>query len=161
MCDILISYIQFNAEEWFMASYVAKAEDIKKEWWVVDASNQTLGRLASEVASILRGKRKPVFTPNVDTGDFVIVINAEKIAVTGNKLKDKIYHQHSGYPGGLRSTTLEKMIQEKPADIIEKAVWGMLPKNSLGRQIIKHLKVYAGSEHPHQAQQPKVLEVKE
>lgn len=145
----------------FMGSYMAKAEDVKKEWWVVDASNKTLGRLASEIASILRGKRKPIFTPNVDTGDFVVVVNAEKIAVTGNKLSDKIYHQHSGYPGGLRSTTLEKMIQEKPADIIEKAVWGMLPKNSIGRQTIKKLKVYAGPDHPHQAQQPKTLEVKE
>lgn len=144
-----------------MGTYAAKPEDIKKEWWVVDASNKTLGRLASEIASVLRGKRKPIFTPNVDTGDFVVVVNAEKIAVTGSKLTDKIYHQHSGYPGGLRSTSLEKMIQEKPADIIEKAVWGMLPKNSLGRQTIKKLKVYAGPDHPHQAQQPKVLEVKE
>lgn len=144
-----------------MGSYMAKAEDVKKEWWVVDASNKTLGRLASEVASVIRGKRKPIFTPNVDTGDFVIVVNAEKIAVTGNKLTDKIYYHHSGYPGGIKSTTLGKLIQEKPEDIIEKAVWGMLPKNSLGRQMIKKLKVYSGTEHPHQAQQPKVLEVKE
>lgn len=144
-----------------MGSYMAKAEDVKKEWWVIDASNRTLGRLASEVASIIRGKKKPIFTPNVDTGDFVIVVNAEKIAVTGNKLTDKIYYHHSGYPGGIKSTTLGKLIQEKPEDIIEKAVWGMLPKNSLGRQMIKKLKVYSGTEHPHQAQQPKVLEVKE
>lgn len=144
-----------------MGSYMAKAEDVKKEWWVIDASNRTLGRLASEVASIIRGKKKPIFTPNVDTGDFVIVVNAEKIAVTGNKLTDKIYYHHSGYPGGIKSTTLGKLIQEKPEDIIEKAVWGMLPKSSLGRQMIKKLKVYSGTEHPHQAQQPKVLEVKE
>lgn len=144
-----------------MGSYMAKAEDVKKEWWVIDASNQTLGRLASEIASILRGKRKPIFTPNVDTGDFVVVVNAEKIAVTGNKLADKIYYQHSGYPGGLKYTTLEKLIQEKPEDVIEKAVWGMLPKNSIGRQTIKKLKIYAGPVHPHEAQQPKVLKVKE
>ena len=143
-----------------MGSYMAKAEEVQKEWWVVDASNQTLGRLASEVASILRGKRKPIFTPNVDTGDFVIVVNAEKIAVTGNKVDDKIYYHHSGYPGGIKAITFGKLVQEKPADVIEKAVWGMLPKNSLGRQMIKKLKVYSGAEHPHQAQQPKVLEVK-
>ena len=148
-------------EERDMGSYMAKAEDVKKEWWVIDASEQTLGRLASEVASILRGKRKPIFTPNVDTGDFVIIVNAEKITVTGNKLTDKIYHHHSGYPGGLKSTTLEKLLKEKPADIIEKAVWGMLPKNSLGRQMITKLKIYAGAEHPHKAQQPKALKVKE
>lgn len=144
-----------------MGSFMAKAEDVKKEWWVVDASNRTLGRLASEVASILRGKKKPIFTPNVDTGDFVIIINAKKIAVTGNKLSDKIYHHHSGYPGGIKSTTLGKLIQDKPESIIEKAVWGMLPKNSIGRQMIKKLKVYAGPEHPHEAQQPKALEIKE
>lgn len=144
-----------------MGSFMAKAEDVKKEWWVVDASNRTLGRLASEVASILRGKKKPIFTPNVDTGDFVIIINAKKIAVTGNKLSDKIYHHHSGYPGGIKSTTFGKLIQEKPESIIEKAVWGMLPKNSIGRQMIKKLKVYAGPEHPHEAQQPKALEIKE
>ncbi|MDO8446933.1 MAG: 50S ribosomal protein L13 [Deltaproteobacteria bacterium] len=144
-----------------MGSFMAKAEDVKKEWWVIDASNHTLGRLASEIASILRGKRKPIFTPNVDTGDFVVVVNAEKIAVTGNKLTDKIYYHHSGYPGGLKYTTLEKLIQEKPETVIEKAVWGMLPKNSIGRQTIKKLKIYAGPVHPHEAQQPKVLKVKE
>jgi len=144
-----------------MGSFMAKAEDVKKEWWVVDASNHTLGRLASEIASILRGKRKPIFTPHVDTGDFVVVVNAEKIAVTGNKLTDKIYYHHSGYPGGLKYTTLEKLIQEKPETVIEKAVWGMLPKNSIGRQTIKKLKIYAGPAHPHEAQQPKVLKVKE
>lgn len=143
-----------------MGSYMAKAEEVKKEWWVIDASNHILGRLAAEVASILRGKRKPIFTPNVDTGDFVVIVNAEKITVTGNKLTDKIYHHHSGYPGGLRSVSLEKLLQDKPESVIEKAVWGMLPKNSIGRQMIKKLKVYAGPEHPHQAQQPKALKVR-
>lgn len=143
-----------------MSSYMAKAEEVNKEWWVIDASNHTLGRLAAEVASVLRGKRKPIFTPNVDTGDFVVIINAEKIMVTGNKLSDKIYHHHSGYPGGLKSVSLEKLLQEKPESVIEKAVWGMLPKNSIGRQTIKKLKVYAGPEHPHQAQQPKALKVR-
>lgn len=144
-----------------MGSYMAKSEEVKKEWWVIDASNHTLGRLAAEIASVLRGKRKPIFTPNVDTGDFVVIVNAEKITVTGNKLTDKIYHHHSGYPGGLRSVSLEKLLQEKPESVIEKAVWGMLPKNSIGRQMIKKLKVYAGPEHPHQAQQPKTLKVRE
>ncbi|MEK7851554.1 MAG: 50S ribosomal protein L13 [Deltaproteobacteria bacterium] len=143
-----------------MGSYMAKAEEVKKEWWVIDASNHVLGRLAAEIASVLRGKRKPIFTPNVDTGDFVVIINAEKITVTGNKLTDKMYHHHSGYPGGLRSVSLEKLLQEKPESVIEKAVWGMLPKNSIGRQMIKKLKVYAGPEHPHQAQQPKTLKVR-
>lgn len=143
-----------------MSSYMAKAEEVKKEWWVIDASNHTLGRLAAEVASVLRGKRKPIYTPNVDTGDFVVIVNAEKIVVTGNKLSDKIYHHHSGYPGGLKSVSLEKLLQEKPESVIEKAVWGMLPKNSIGRQTIKKLKVYAGPEHPHQAQQPKALKVR-
>lgn len=143
-----------------MGSYMAKAEEVKKEWWVIDASNHTLGRLAAEIASILRGKRKPIFTPNVDTGDFVVIVNAEKITVTGNKLTDKIYHHHSGYPGGLRSVSLEKLLQDKPESVIEKAVWGMLPKNSIGRLMIKKLKVYAGPEHPHKAQQPKALKVR-
>ena len=144
-----------------MGSYMAKAEDVKKEWWVIDASNHTLGRLASEIASILRGKRKPIFTPNVDTGDFVVVVNAEKIVVTGKKLTDKMYHSHSGYPGGLKTTSLEKLLKEKPARVIENAVWGMIPRNTLGRKQITKLKVYAGAEHPHQAQQPKALKIKE
>lgn len=144
-----------------MVSYMAKSEDVKKEWWVIDASNQTLGRLASNIATILKGKNKPIYTPNVDTGDFVVVVNAEKITVTGKKLTDKMYHQHSGYPGGLKSTSLEKLLKEKPERVIEKAVWGMLPRNTLGRKMITKLKVYAGAEHPHQAQQPKALKVKE
>lgn len=144
-----------------MVSYMAKSEEVKKEWWVIDASNQTLGRLASNIATILRGKNKPTYTPNVDTGDFVVVVNAEKITVTGKKLTDKMYHSHSGYPGGLKTTSLEKLLKEKPARVIENAVWGMIPRNTLGRKQITKLKVYAGAEHPHQAQQPKALKVKE
>ena len=144
-----------------MVSYMAKNEEVKKEWWVIDASDQTLGRLASNIATILRGKNKPIYTPNVDTGDFVVVVNAEKITVTGKKLTDKMYHSHSGYPGGLKTTSLEKLLKEKPARVIENAVWGMLPRNTLGRKQITKLKVYAGAEHPHQAQQPKALKVKE
>ena len=144
-----------------MVSYMAKSEEVKKEWWVIDASNQTLGRLASNIATILRGKNKPTYTPNVDTGDFVVVVNAEKIVVTGKKLTDKMYHSHSGYPGGLKTTSLEKLLKEKPARVIENAVWGMIPRNTLGRKQITKLKVYAGAEHPHQAQQPKALKIKE
>ena len=144
-----------------MVSYMAKSEEVKKEWWVIDASDQTLGRLASNIATILRGKNKPTYTPNVDTGDFVVVVNAEKIVVTGKKLTDKMYHSHSGYPGGLKTTSLEKLLKEKPARVIENAVWGMIPRNTLGRKQITKLKVYAGAEHPHQAQQPKALKVKE
>ncbi len=144
-----------------MVSYMAKSEDVKKEWWVIDASDQTLGRLASNIATILRGKNKPIYTPTVDTGDFVVVVNAEKITVTGKKLTDKMYHSHSGYPGGLKTTSLEKLLKDKPARVIENAVWGMLPRNTLGRKQITKLKVYAGAEHPHQAQQPKALKIKE
>ena len=144
-----------------MVSYMAKSEEVKKDWWVIDASDQTLGRLASNIATILRGKNKPTYTPNVDTGDFVVVVNAEKIVVTGKKLTDKMYHSHSGYPGGLKTTSLEKLLKEKPARVIENAVWGMIPRNTLGRKQITKLKVYAGAEHPHQAQQPKALKVKE
>lgn len=144
-----------------MVSYMAKSEEVKKEWWVIDASDQTLGRLASNIATILRGKNKPTYTPNVDTGDFVVVVNAEKIVVTGKKLTDKMYNSHSGYPGGLKTTSLEKLLKEKPARVIENAVWGMIPRNTLGRKQITKLKVYAGAEHPHQAQQPKALKIKE
>jgi len=144
-----------------MVSYMAKSEEVKKDWWVIDASDQTLGRLASNIATILRGKNKPTYTPNVDTGDFVVVVNAEKIVVTGKKLTDKMYNSHSGYPGGLKTTSLEKLLKEKPARVIENAVWGMIPRNTLGRKQITKLKVYAGAEHPHQAQQPKALKIKE
>lgn len=144
-----------------MVSYMAKSEEVEKVWWVIDATDQTLGRLASNIATILRGKNKPIYTPNVDTGDFVVVVNAEKITVTGKKLTDKMYHSHSGYPGGLKTTSLEKLLKEKPARVIENAVWGMIPRNTIGRKQITKLKVYAGAEHPHQAQQPKALKIKE
>ncbi|MDA1352982.1 MAG: 50S ribosomal protein L13 [bacterium] len=135
-------------------TYHAKPSEITHDWVLVDANGQTLGRLASRVASIIRGKEKANFTPSADTGDFVIVINAEKIKVTGKKFDQKVYYRHSGYPGGLTATTYKQMMAKNPAEIIEKAVWGMVPHNSLGRKIIKKLKVYVGAEHPHQAQNP-------
>lgn len=140
-------------------TYVTKEEDVQREWYVVDASGQTLGRLAAQVASVLRGKHKPVYSPSVDAGDFVIVVNAEKVHVTGRKLDQKMYYRHSGYPGGLKEITLRNLLQQHPTRVIEHAVRGMLPKNRLGRQVFRHLKVYAGSEHPHEAQQPKTLEL--
>lgn len=142
-----------------MKTFSAKAHEVTREWFVIDAENKTLGRLASEVAHRLRGKHKAIFTPHVDTGDYIIVVNADKIRVTGNKLKQKIYFKHTGYVGHLRQTTLEKMLETKPERVIEYAVKGMLPKNSLGRQMFRKLKVYAGPEHNHTAQQPKVLEI--
>lgn len=141
-----------------MSTYMAKPNEVQRDWYVVDAAGQTLGRLASEIAKILRGKHKPTFTPHVDTGDFVIVVNAEKVELTGKKLDQKKYYHHSGYPGGLKETTYRKLMDKKPELVIEKAVKGMIPHNKLGRQIIKKLKVYAGPDHPHQAQQPKELE---
>lgn len=140
-----------------MKTYVVKAAEIQREWYVVDAADQNLGRLASNIATILRGKHKPTFTPGLDVGDFVIVINADKIAVTGNKLADKRYYRHSLYPGGLKSRTLGRMLETHPERVIEAAVRGMLPKNKLGRAMFKKLKVYAGASHPHAAQQPKPL----
>lgn len=141
-------------------TYMAKPQEIERKWYVVDAAGQTLGRLASEVASILRGKHKPTYTPHVDTGDHVIIINAEKIELTGNKLADKKYYRHSLYPGGLKVRTANEMRTNYPDRMLELAVKGMLPKNSLGRQMFKKLHVYAGSEHPHQAQQPETLELR-
>ncbi|PYZ95623.1 50S ribosomal protein L13 [Alteribacter lacisalsi] len=141
-------------------TYMAKAQEVERKWYVVDAEGQTLGRLASEVASILRGKHKPTFTPHVDTGDHVILINAEKIHLTGNKLADKMYYRHSQHPGGLKSMTAQEMRDRKPVKMLELAVKGMLPKGSLGRQQGKKLHVYAGSEHPHQAQQPENYELR-
>ncbi len=135
----------------------ARNEDVTRTWYVVDATDQTLGRMASEIARILRGKHKPSFTPHVDVGDFVIVINAEKIHVTGNRLNDKMYYRHSGYPGGLRSASLKEMLAKKPEFVTREAIRGMLPKGPLGRQMLKKLKVYAGPEHPHEAQQPEPL----
>ena len=140
-----------------MKSFMASPATIERKWYVVDATGYTLGRLASEVASVLRGKNKPVFTPHVDTGDYVIVINAEKIKVTGKKLDQKIYYSHSDYVGGMKETTLREMMNKKPEKVIELAVKGMLPKGPLGRQMIKKLHVYAGAEHGHEAQKPEVL----
>ena len=140
-----------------MKTYMANPAKVEKKWYVVDAEGQTLGRLASEVAKVLRGKNKPVFTPHVDTGDYVIVINAEKIKVTGKKLDQKIYYSHSDYVGGMKETTLREMMNKKPEKVIELAVKGMLPKGPLGRQMIKKLHVYAGAEHGHEAQKPEVL----
>lgn len=137
-----------------MRTYMAKAQDISRQWYVVDAAGQTLGRLASEVASILRGKHKPTFTPHVDAGDFVIVINADKIQLTGNKLDQKMAYRHSGYPGGFRATSYRTLMEKKPEFVVEKAIKGMLPHNRLGRAMGKKLKVYCGPEHPHQAQKP-------
>jgi large subunit ribosomal protein L13 len=142
-----------------MKTYVATPENRQREWFVVDAEGKTLGRLATQIADALRGKRKPEYTPHCDTGDFVIVINAEKIRVTGNKLHDKLYRRHSGYPGGLRSRTLADMLERRPEEVIRKAVRGMLPRNRLGRQQLGKLKVYAGPEHPHEAQKPREMEV--
>ena len=135
-----------------MKTYSAKLEDVDKKWYLIDAKGKVLGRLATQVASILRGKNKPSFTPSMDLGDYVVIINAEKIKVTGNKLKGKIYRYHTSYPGGLKSTTLETLLQKKPELVLKKAVQGMIPHNKLGRAIIKKLKVYRGEEHPHQAQ---------
>ena len=142
-----------------MKTFSAKAEDVSRDWFVVDAADKTLGRLASEIAHRLRGKHKAEYTPHVDTGDNIIVINAEKIRVTGNKMKDKVYHRHTGYIGNLKSITLEKQLAEHPERVIQSAVKGMLPRNPLGRAMFRKLHVYAGPEHPHQAQQPKELEL--
>jgi large subunit ribosomal protein L13 len=138
---------------------MAKPEEVVRKWYVVDASGRTLGRLASKVAAILRGKHKPTYTPHVDTGDYVIVVNADKVVVTGNKARDKVYYHHTQYPGGLRSITFEDLMKKSPERVIERAVRGMLPRNRLGRSMIKKLKVYASPDHPHQAQKPEILEV--
>ena len=143
-----------------MKTFMASPATIDRKWYVVDADGMTLGRLASEVAKVLRGKNKPIFTPHIDTGDYVIVINAEKIKVTGKKMDQKIYYHHSDYVGGMKETTLKEMLAKHPDRVIELAVKGMLPKGPLGRQMIKKLHVYAGAEHNHAAQQPKALEIK-
>ena len=142
-----------------MKTYSAKAETVERDWFLIDADGKTLGRLASEIARRLRGKHKPVYTPHVDTGDYIVVINAEKVRVTGNKAKDKMYYRHSGYLGGLKETNFEDLIQKAPELVIETAVKGMLPKNPLGRAMFRKLKVYAGAQHRHQAQQPQILEI--
>ncbi len=142
-----------------MKTFSAKTHEVKRDWFVVDADNKILGRLASEIARRLRGKHKPEFTPHVDTGDYIVVVNAGKMRVTGNKDTDKIYYRHSGYPGGIYETTFGKMQERFPGRALEKAVKGMLPKGPLGYAMIKKMKIYAGAEHPHEAQQPQPLEV--
>ncbi|MCY3768479.1 MAG: 50S ribosomal protein L13 [Gammaproteobacteria bacterium] len=142
-----------------MKTFSANPDKIKREWYVVDAQNKVLGRLSAEIARLLRGKHKPEFTPHVDTGDYIIVVNAEKVVVTGNKYHDKRYYRHTGYPGGIKEASFREVQAKHPTRIIQTAVKGMLPKNKLGRAMLSKLKVYAGSEHNHQAQQPKVLEI--
>jgi large subunit ribosomal protein L13 len=140
-----------------MKTFVAREKDVVKKWYVVDAKDQVIGRLATRIAMILRGKTKPIFTPHCDTGDFVVVVNADQALFTGRKLDKKVYYRHSGYMGGITATTARQVMQGKPEDVLRQAVWGMLPKNSLGRRLLKKLKVYSGGEHPHQAQQPEPL----
>lgn len=140
-------------------TYMAKPEEVRRKWYIIDGEGKVLGRLATEAAKILRGKHKPIFTPNVNTGDHVIIINADKVVLTGNKLKQKYYYRHSGYPGGLKATRYDKLMQTKPELAVYKAVTGMLPHNRLGRDMARKLRVYKGSEHPHQAQQPEVWEL--
>jgi large subunit ribosomal protein L13 len=142
-----------------MKTYVPKKDEIERQWWLIDADGKVLGRLATTVARLLRGKNKPQYVDFMDTGDFVVVINAEKIKVTGDKLEQKMYYSHTGYPGGIKEKTLKELMETKPEDVIRKAVWGMLPKNKLNRAIHKKLKVYAGSDHPHQAQQPQEYKI--
>lgn len=140
-----------------MRTVSVRAEDVHREWWLIDADGLTLGRLSTEIARRLRGKHKPTYTPHSDTGDFIVVVNAEKVAVTGNKATDKLYYRHSGRPGGLKTATFREVIAKQPGRVIETAVKGMLPKNPLGRQMFRKLKVYAGPTHPHAAQQPRAL----
>jgi large subunit ribosomal protein L13 len=142
-----------------MKTFNAKAEEVQRDWFVVDADEKTLGRLASEIAHRLRGKHKAEFTPHVDTGDYIVVVNAEKVKVSGAKTTDKMYHRHTGYPGGLKSMSFEKLIEKAPERVLQLAVKGMLPRNPLGRAMFKKLKVYAGPEHPHTAQQPQALNI--
>ena len=142
-----------------MKTIVAKPKEVTRDWYVVDAENQVLGRIATKIADVLRGKNKPTFTPSVDTGDFIIVVNAEKIALTGNKRADKMYYSHSGYPGGIKSITAGKLLDKKPEALIKHAVKGMLPKNKLAYHMLNKLKIYSGAVHPHEAQQPKALTI--
>ena len=142
-----------------MRTFTQKQEEIERDWYVVDAEGETLGRLASRIAPILKGKHKPIYTPHLDCGDFVIIVNAEKVRVTGRKLDQKLYYHHSGYPGGLKSISLRNQLDRYPERVLQAAIRGMLPKNKLGRRMIKKLKVYAGDAHPHEAQQPKPLEL--
>jgi large subunit ribosomal protein L13 len=143
-----------------MKSFMARPLEVERRWYVVDAEGQTLGRLATEIARLLRGKNKPQYTPHVDTGDFVVVVNAEKVVVTGKKAEQKVYRRHSGYPGGLKETSYEQMMERRPTEILRRAVKGMMPKNRLARQQLTKLKIYAGPEHPHAAQDPQPYEVR-
>ena len=143
-----------------MKSYMARPLEVERKWYVVDAEGQTLGRLATDIATILRGKNKPQYTPHVDTGDFVVVVNAEKVVVTGRKAEQKVYRRHSGYPGGLKETSYEQLMERRPTEILRRAVKGMMPKNRLARQQLRKLKIYAGPEHPHAAQNPQPYEVR-
>lgn len=157
--EIIWSSIEISKGLVAMNTYSAREQDIRKLWYLIDADSLVLGRLATEVARRLRGKHKPIYTPHADTGDFIIVVNAKKIALTGKKLTDKVYYHHSGYPGGLKETSAGKMLEEKPEELLRKAIKGMLPKNSLGRRMLRKLKIYAGSDHCHQAQCPQTLEL--
>ena len=143
-----------------MKSYMARPLEVERKWYVVDAEGKHLGRLATEIARVLRGKNKSQYTPHVDTGDFVVVVNAERVVVTGKKAEQKVYRRHSGYPGGLKTTSYERMMERRPAEILRKAVYGMMPKNRLARKQMRKLKIYAGPEHPHAAQNPQRLEVR-
>ncbi len=143
-----------------MKSYMARPHEVERKWHLIDAEGQTLGRLATEIARVLRGKNKPQYTPHVDTGDFVVVVNAEKVVVTGKKAEQKVYYRHTGYPGGLKETSYEVMLERKPTEILRKAVRGMMPRTRLGRQQLRKLKIYAGPEHPHEAQDPQPYEVR-
>jgi large subunit ribosomal protein L13 len=143
-----------------MKSYMARPHEVERRWYLVDAQGKTLGRLATEIARLLRGKNKPQYTPHVDTGDFVVVVNAEKVVVTGKKAEQKVYYRHTGYPGGLKETSYEVMMERKPTEILRKAVRGMMPRTRLGRQQLRKLKIYAGPEHPHEAQDPQPYEVR-
>jgi large subunit ribosomal protein L13 len=153
-----VQQIQVGRKEKEMSSFIQKPAEVERKWYVVDAEGKTLGRMASEVAAILRGKNKPTFTPHVDCGDYVIVINAEKVAVTGKKRQEKIYKRHTGYPGGLRELTFEQLLEKHPEEVVKHAIKGMMPTGKLGRQMYKKLKVYAGPEHKHEAQKPEVLD---
>ena len=163
-CDVLVTdyssvFFDYANLKKKMKSFIAKPAEVERKWYVVDAEGKTLGRMASEIASVLRGKNKPIYTPHVDCGDYVIVINAEKVEVTGKKRKEKIYKRHTGYPGGLREMTFEQMLEKHPTEVVRHAVKGMMPNGKLGRQMYKKLKVYAGPEHDHAAQKPEVLDI--
>ncbi len=157
---ILDYYFYLNYKRECMKTFLAKNTDVVRKWHLVDADGMVLGRLASRIASILKGKTKPIYTPNVDTGDFVIIVNAHKVHLTGNKLEKKIYYHHSGYPGGIKKKSAKDIMKNSPEKLIMSAVRGMLPKNTLGKQQLKKLKVYRGAEHPHKAQNPEVIELK-